>query len=53
MYLRNLHFIIVSEARNAWVTVVEKPQNKISFQNGKHGKQKDSEKFWNYYLQSQ
>ena len=35
----NLHFSIVSEARNACrVTFVEKPLMKImSFQNGKHG----------------
>ena len=39
MYLWNLHFSIVSEARNARVTFVEKPQIKIfSFQNGKHGR---------------
>ena len=38
MYLWNLHFSIVSEARNAQITFVEKPQIKIfSFQNGKHG----------------
>ena len=38
MYLWNLHFSIISEARNAWVTFVEKPQMKIiSFKNGKHG----------------
>jgi len=36
--LRNLHFSIVSEARNSRVTFVEKPQLKIiSFQNWKHG----------------
>ena len=38
MYLWNLHFSIVSEAKNARVILVEKPQIKIfSFQNGKHG----------------
>ena len=38
MYLLNIHFSIVSEARNAQVNFVEKPQIKIiSFQNGKHG----------------
>ena len=38
MHIWNLHFFIVSEARNAWVTFVKKPQIQIiSFQNGKHG----------------
>jgi len=38
MYIWNLHFSIVSKARNAPVTFVEKPQMKImSFQNGKQG----------------
>ena len=36
-YRWNLHFSIVSEARNAGVTLVKKPQIKIfSFLNGKH-----------------
>ena len=34
----DLYFSIVSEARNAQVTFVVKPQKRIfSFQNGKHG----------------